>query len=412
MHDSKRSGVSGARVLITGATGLLGRQVFRVFEDRGWCNRGLGLARAKGRIVRCDLLNADDLQAQFDDFKPTIVVHCAAERRPDVLEENRAYATKINVDLTRDISKLCRARGVWMIYISTNYVFDGKEAPYAEDALAKPVNTYGESKYSGEQVVAEFHADAATVRVPLLYGPVEYLGETSVTALLPAIQKDSPKLDNWQERFPTCTEDTARVLEAFCAAQVSRGRLNPELFRGIFHWQANERHTKYTMATVIAEIAGIDTAGFVRIDDAPAPGQAPRPQFERMTCGRIEKLLADAGETDMDRFRSPFTQSLTRHVEPFVEKRQCECSTRRGRNIAIACGLSIFGLFLIFYCQFLWRQRSYSSKDVGILVGLVIILLLGALVIYPRQRARASHKKEPLLSRRALKKTPPSPTSP
>uniref|UniRef100_A0A7S4ULL3 RmlD-like substrate binding domain-containing protein n=1 Tax=Alexandrium monilatum TaxID=311494 RepID=A0A7S4ULL3_9DINO len=316
-----RAGISGARVLITGATGLLGRQVFRVFEEHGWCTRGLGLARAKGHIVRCDLLNAEDLEAQFDDFRPTIVVHCAAERRPDALEEDRAYATKINVDLTHDIGKLCRERGVWMIYISTNYVFDGKEAPYAEDAVPRPVNTYGESKYAGERAVAEVHPDAATVRVPLLYGPIEYVGETSVTALLGTIQKEAPRLDNWQERFPTCTEDAAHVLEAFCAAQVSRGEQSPERFRGIFHWQSNERHTKYTMAMVIAEIAGVDSAGFVSVDEAPPPEQAPRPQFERMLCGRLERVLAQAGEGDCDRFRSSFAQSLARNIEPFLPRR-------------------------------------------------------------------------------------------
>lgn len=313
-----RSGISEARVLITGATGLLGRQVIRVFEERGWCNRGLGLSRAKGKIVKCDLLNSDELERQFTDFQPTIVIHCAAERRPDVLEEDRAYATQINVDLTRDISKLCRVRGVWMIYISTNYVFDGKAAPYSEDADAKPVNTYGESKFAGEQITAEVHPDAATVRVPLLYGPIEYLGETSVTALLTAIRKDSPKLDNWQERFPTSAEDTARVLEAFCAAYVAQGKALPERFRGVFHWQANERHTKYSMASIIAEVANVDQTSFVRLDDAPAPGQAPRPQFERMLCSRLEAVLAEEGGSDS--FRSDFSSSIARHLEPFLPK--------------------------------------------------------------------------------------------
>jgi len=387
-----RSGISGARVLITGATGLLGRQVLRVFEERGWCTRGLGLARAQGRIVRCDLLNSEDLEAQFNDFKPTIVVHCAAERRPDVLEEDRAYATKINVDLTRDIGKLCRARGVWLIYISTNYVFDGKEAPYAEDATPKPVNTYGESKYAGEQVVAEVHPDAATVRVPLLYGPIEYIGETSVTALLTAIQKEAPKLDNWQERFPTCTEDTARMLEAFCAAQVDRGKTHPELFRGIFHWQANERHTKFTMATVIAEIAGLDASGFVRVDDAPPPGQAPRPQFERMLCGRLETVLAEAGEGDSDRFRSDFASSLKRQLQPFLPKSSCDCTPALLRRRAAIGSLYFCALCLLGYCRVLLRRESVDPLSASTLLGLFIaISLLAVLVLGPKWGGSSSH---------------------
>jgi len=319
-----RDGCANKRVLVAGATGHLGRQVLKAFERGGWNVRGTGFARAGGGTVRCDLLNSSELASQFDDFKPSIVIHCAAERRPDVLEGDGAHATKINVDLTREVGKLCRARKAWMIYLSTNYVFDGKHAPYAEDAEPRPLNVYGASKLAGERALAEAHPDAATLRVPLLYGPVEYLSETSVTALLSAIRNDSPRLCNWQERFPTNTEDVAGVLEAFSAAYVANAGRSPEQFRGIFHWQANERHTKYTMAMTIADICGIDTSGFVRVDDnAPPPGAAPRPQFERMLCSRFEALLEAAGEGDPDRFRSDFKASLTRHLQPHLKGIPC-----------------------------------------------------------------------------------------
>lgn len=312
-----RRHISGNPVLITGATGLLGRQVLREFEQRGWDVHGCGLCRATGRIRRCNLTNTTELQALLETLKPSIVIHCAAERRPDVLEKNKEKATKINVDVTSELGKLCKSMNIWMIYLSTNYVFDGEQSPYAEDAASNPINTYGMSKLEGEVALRTIHKEAAILRVPLLYGPIEYLGETSVTALLNAIQKDGVSLDNWQERFPTCTSDLAEVLELFAASYLRRRKEAPDLFSGVFHWQANQMHTKYTMAVAIADIAGFDCNGFVHIDDAPKAGQAPRPHYEAMTCQRIEDIMREAGENP-DSFRSDFKAALSSHLRPFV----------------------------------------------------------------------------------------------
>jgi len=298
----------------------------KVLEARGWDVRGLGFSRAHGRIVRCDLFNGTDLKKQFDEYRPTIVVHCAAERRPDVLQNDEEFAIKINVDVTRTVAELCRDSKAWLISISTNYVFDGKEAPYAEDALPNPVSTYGRSKHLAEKAVSEVWPSTAIVRIPLLVGPVEKLSETSVTTLLEGMLKQAddpsakPKFDNWQERFPTSTEDLARVLEAFMGAYANQAGSpsREEAFGGVYHWQSNERHTKYSMACILADIAGIEKSGFVKVDDAPPPGSAPRPQFERMLCTRLERILISNGEGSPDTYRSDFRQGMERYLQPFL----------------------------------------------------------------------------------------------
>merc|ERR1712151_1155672 len=110
-----------------------------------------------------------------------------------------------------------------------------------------------------EKAVAENHPDAATVRIPLLYGPVEYLKESAVTQILEQIQQThNGQFDNYQERWPTSTSDLARVFEYFAAAYLAHGKDEPQSFRGIFHWQGPQMYTKYTMAMEIAEICGIN----------------------------------------------------------------------------------------------------------------------------------------------------------
>jgi S-adenosylmethionine synthetase len=306
------------RIFVTGATGLLGRQVMKIFAEHGWQVQGLGFSRASGAVIKCNLLDPVEMEAKFVAFKPRIVIHCAAERRPDVLEKDKDYATRINVQLTRDLGLICAQHGAWMVNMSTNYVFDGKDAPYAEDAVPHPINTYGESKYAAEKALAEVYPDAASLRVPLLYGQIETLEETSVTALVNTIKGSSPKLDNWQERFPTHTTDVARVLEAFCSMYAQPRGASASAFSGIFHWQSNERYTKWTMAIIIAEIVGLDLAGCVRVDNAPAPGQALRPQFEQMLCTRLETLLRRENY-DISNFRTDFQTNLRAHLTPFLE---------------------------------------------------------------------------------------------
>jgi len=309
---------SEKRMLLTGATGLQGRQVLRVFKEHNWSVRGLGNSRAKGDIIKLDIFDMAGLAKQLEEFKPTVVIHCAAERRPDRLEGKMEEAEKINGYLVRDVGRLCKEHGAWMIHISTNYVFDGKAAPYAEDAATNPVNTYGKSKRLGETELLKAYPNAAVVRVPLLFGQIENVDETSVTQLLPAIQKPSPKLDDWQERFPTSTDDVADVLEAFSSKYLSAKDRDASKFGGIFHWQSNEMLTKYTMALAIADIAGLPTGEFIRNSAAPPAGSAPRPQFERMSCARLEKVLGIDGNSQ--HYRSDFKSALGKCLGPHVKR--------------------------------------------------------------------------------------------
>eukprot|EP00747_Dinoflagellata_sp_TGD_P030726 gnl/TRDRNA2_/TRDRNA2_134824_c0_seq1.p1 gnl/TRDRNA2_/TRDRNA2_134824_c0~~gnl/TRDRNA2_/TRDRNA2_134824_c0_seq1.p1 ORF type:complete len:329 (-),score=41.18 gnl/TRDRNA2_/TRDRNA2_134824_c0_seq1:125-1111(-) len=312
-------GRSRLRVLLTGASGLLGRELRRLMELRHWNVRGLAFSRCPPPLVKCDITDKAQLKQQFDEWQPDIVIHCAAERRPDVLENDPSYANQINGEVAKSVAEYSKDCGAWLIFVSTNYVFDGKSTPYNEDAEPNPLNVYGKSKLAGEIATAEVYKEAAILRLPLLYGPIEKVGETSVTSLLNTIKEPAPKLDNWQERFPTNTEDVALVMEKFVSeyvARVARGSTVPADFSGKFHWQANERHTKYSMAILIAEVAGLSTDHFIRVDDAPPPGAAPRPQFELMKCTRLETLLGI--DVAGNQFRADMKTNLARHLARFI----------------------------------------------------------------------------------------------
>ena len=76
-------------------------------------------------VVKCDLMDGAEVRKIIAEFRPHVVVHLAAERRPDRLEKDEEFAYAINAEVPRNLAQICFDLGVWMIYLSTNYVFDG-----------------------------------------------------------------------------------------------------------------------------------------------------------------------------------------------------------------------------------------------------------------------------------------------
>ncbi|KAG1665455.1 Methionine adenosyltransferase 2 subunit beta [Nymphon striatum] len=143
------------RVMITGATGLLGRAVSTKFSEENWDVTGLANSRAVSPIIKLNLLDSKTLNETISQIKPHIIVHCAAERRPDVVENNYEDCCKLNVGATQVITQAAKANDSTVIFISTDYVFNGKNAPYKACDDVDPLNKYGMSKVEGEKAVLE-----------------------------------------------------------------------------------------------------------------------------------------------------------------------------------------------------------------------------------------------------------------
>ncbi|KFY34705.1 hypothetical protein V494_06539, partial [Pseudogymnoascus sp. VKM F-4513 (FW-928)] len=118
--------MSSETVLITGASGLLGRAVTTAFNRKSWSVTGTGLTRASPpAILAVDLSDAAAVAKTLDEVKPSVVVHCAANRFPDSCDANPSAARALNVLATRSLAEQTAQRGAVLIYISTDYVFSG-----------------------------------------------------------------------------------------------------------------------------------------------------------------------------------------------------------------------------------------------------------------------------------------------
>lgn len=296
------------KVLVTGASGLLGREVMKAFAGcEGFDAVGVARSRAGNGLARLDLLDRAALDAAVDSIAPDIVVHCAAERRPDVGARDPDAMRRLNVDATGWLAAATARSGGWMILVSTDYVFDGVNPPFAEDAPANPINDYGRSKRDAELAMLAESPDGAVLRVPILYGPTDDLEESAVTAGVARALLD-PKTarrecDDWAVRHPTCTTDVAAAILALARRRASAGDIS-----GTYHFSSPERMTKYTMAIALAEFFGRDPSILAPLSE-PVPGAAPRPRDSTLSCGRIEALGIRATTT----FRAGIARSLPRH---------------------------------------------------------------------------------------------------
>uniref|UniRef100_A0A3Q2Z6A5 Methionine adenosyltransferase 2 subunit beta n=1 Tax=Hippocampus comes TaxID=109280 RepID=A0A3Q2Z6A5_HIPCM len=277
----------GRRVLVTGASGLLGRAVLKEFQKRGCAVTGTAYRRAGPCLLRCDLTDEDAVKTLMSQCKPHVVVHCAAERRPDVVERHPEAAENINVHATAILAREAACCGAFLLYMSSDYVFDGRRPPYGQDDAPSPVNAYGRSKMEGERQTLRYCTRSAVLRVPVLFGEVESVSESAVTALWPKVLRgatagETCALDHCQQRFPTHTQDVAAVCWNICRADDS--------IRGIFHYSAKEQMTKYEMALAMARAFNLPSDHLIPLTEQPAGVAAARPLNPRLDCSRLEVL--------------------------------------------------------------------------------------------------------------------------
>lgn len=292
------------RILVTGASGLLGRECVKAFtEDAEWSCLGLAFSRASGNFKKVDLTNHIETAAAVREFKPSIILHSAAERRPDVVEKDPEQTKKINIECTENLCKLANELGAYVVFISTDYVFDGTKPPYKPGDPTCPLNKYGQSKADGEKIVLASNPGNIVFRVPVLYGPVERLDESAVTVLFSKV-KDTSKpaeMNHCERRYPTSCTDLGHAIKVLVESRAKDSSLTGE-----FHWSGDEMLTKYDMAIIMAELFGLPTSHIVA-DTRPAVG-APRPYDCHLDCSRMEAL----GPVK----RTPFREG----IKPCLEK--------------------------------------------------------------------------------------------
>ena len=213
------------KVLVTGVAGQLGHDVMNELAERGIEGIGSDIAPEYSGIadgtavtsmpyIQMDITDEKAVSAKIKEVHPDVVVHCAAWTAVDLAEDEDKVAKvrAINADGTRYIANVCKELDCKMVYISTDYVFDGQgETPWDPDCKDyKPLNVYGETKLEGELAVSETLEKYFIVRIAWVFGKN---GKNFIKTML-NVAKTHDKLTvvNDQIGTPTYTYDLARLL--------------------------------------------------------------------------------------------------------------------------------------------------------------------------------------------------------
>jgi len=192
------------KVLVTGVKGQLGHDVVNELEKRGIQPIGVD-------IEEMDITDFASVDKVLTDCKPDAVIHCAAYTAVDAAEDAAEICRKVNVDGTDNIAKVCKKLGSKMMYISTDYVFDGQgERPWEPDDPKGPQSVYGQTKYEGELAVMNSVEKYFIVRTAWVFG---VNGKNFVKTMLRLAEThDTLTVVNDQFGSPTFTYDLAKLL--------------------------------------------------------------------------------------------------------------------------------------------------------------------------------------------------------
>lgn len=241
------------KILVTGASGQLGYDVVNELNKRGHNTIGTDIALSeKLPIVTLDITDEYAVSKTVAEIKPDAVIHCAAWTAVDAAEdeENKQKVFAINENGTSNLAKACRDIDCKMLYISTDYVFNGQgNTPWQADCKEyAPLNVYGESKLKGELAVAETLDKYFIVRIAWVFGKN---GNNFIKTMLNIGKKyDTLRVVNDQIGTPTYTFDLARLL----ADMVETDKY------GYYHATNEGRYISwYDFACEIFRLAGYDT---------------------------------------------------------------------------------------------------------------------------------------------------------
>ena len=253
------------KVLLTGGKGMLGRTLVRELGS-------------EFEVVPTDLSEADitdevSLDAVFGQHAPDVVIHCAAMTAVDRCETERDLAFKLNARGTANVAALCNRRGIRLIAISTDYVFDGDSyRPYNEfDRATGGRTVYGQSKFAGEEAVRTLCPNHVIARISWLYGAG---GPSFVHTMMSLADGNRPVLKVVADQLgnPTSTTSVARAL---------KGMLNRPNLCGTFHLTCEGEATWAEFAEEIFRLAGKNQkVQPCTTEEFPRP--APRPKNSRL----------------------------------------------------------------------------------------------------------------------------------
>jgi dTDP-4-dehydrorhamnose reductase len=263
-------------ILVTGSNGLLGQKLTANIlsskkhhliatstgENRFPFSEGY-------RYVEMDVMDSPRVNAVLEKYKPDVVIHTAAMTNVDTCQSEPELASQLNVSSVKTLVAACEKLNIQLIHLSTDFIFDGADGPYDEDALPNPLSYYGETKLAAEELVKQASCPWVIIRTILVYGIVADLSRSNIVLWAKGALEKGQALNvvNDQWRMPTLAEDLAQacILAAEKQAQ------------GIYHISGKDMMTVVELVRRVAAYWKLDASLLTEVSSSSLTQSAPRP---------------------------------------------------------------------------------------------------------------------------------------
>lgn len=272
------------RVLVTGASGLLG---FHFAWQASQKAEVIGITHSKGLVntpfqsVMVDLGQPGAGEKLIDQYKPDVLVHCAALANVDACDLQPELADRLNAMLPGELAQAAEKNGVRMVHISTDAIFDGSKGNYREDDEPNPLSTYARTKLRGEQAVIQACPDAIIARVNFFGWSMS--GKRSLAEWFVSNLTTGRLVNGFTDIF-FCPLEVTQLCE-FLQMMIEK-----EL-KGVFHVVSSESISKYAFGVKLAEAFGLDSKLIKPISWKEGGLLAARSPLLTLDTSKLEKAL-------------------------------------------------------------------------------------------------------------------------
>ena len=280
------------KILLTGANGLLGRHLVKKLAEKGYEviatakgeSKINSIGNGKVKFLSLDITDGAAVNKLMNEVKPDVLLHTAAMTQVDVCELNKIDCWNTNVTATRFLIDSAKETKSRIIFISTDFVFDGLHGPYKEEDEPNPVNYYGSTKLAAEKAVIQSGLDWAIVRTVLVVGNTEDGQRQNIlTWVKEKLEKgETIKVVDDQVRTPTYVEDLADGIILILEKKS----------KGIFHIAGKDTLTPYQIARQTAEFLKLNSKLIEKSDASNFTQAALRPPTTGFKIDKAKKELS------------------------------------------------------------------------------------------------------------------------
>lgn len=258
------------KLLVTGASGFLGWNICKIAQP-SWQVYGTihnnPVAIPGCETVSIDLTNRTDLTSLLKKIKPDAIIHCAAYSQPNACQKDPEGSYKTNVEASIALAKMCADRRIPFVFTSTDLVFDGTNAPYAEEDPVSPVSIYGEQKVEAETGILTRYPEATVCRMPLMFGDPSPVSQSFLQPMITSFQHN--------EELTLFTDEFRTPVSGCDAAKGLLMMLNS--YHGIIHLGGRQAISRYDFGLTLAEYCQFDKSLINPLLQKDITMSAPRP---------------------------------------------------------------------------------------------------------------------------------------